>query len=56
MVNEVYLVIEKDDDIDEDSQQFSVLRQAMIIWNRKVFKSCFKSINKGLKAEIKNYY
>jgi len=28
----------------------------MIIWNRKVFKNCFKSINKGLKLEIKNYY
>ena len=26
VVNEVYSVIEKDDDIDEDAQQFSVLR------------------------------
>lgn len=28
----------------------------MIIWNRKVYKSCFKSINKGLKLEIKEYF
>lgn len=56
VVNDVYSVIEKDDDVDEDAQQFSILRQAMIIWNRKVFKNFIKMINKGLKLEIKNYF
>lgn len=28
----------------------------MIIWNRKVYKGCYKSINKGLRAEFKNYF
>ena len=28
----------------------------MIIWNKNIYKNCFKHLNKGLKLEIKKYH
>ena len=55
-VNQVYSHIEGDNDIDEDPQLFSILRWAMIIWHKKVFKKCFKSFEKALKLQVQSYF
>ena len=55
-INWIYSQVERDNDIDEDPQLFSILRWAMIIWHKKVFKKCFKSFEKALKLQIQNHF
>jgi len=51
-VNQVYGQVERDNDISEDPQMFSILRWGMIIWHKKVFKKSFKSLEKALKLQV----